>query len=138
MPDPYNLSQINLGWDQAKSLRINEKGRNQVKVRQPQIACLNKIREHEHPVHFLFRINIRLQIFSQATEIQLGAPQKQSVSQLFFIADGHFSIQIIKIHPGFSQQENNVKKVAAHRPAAAKNTQNFLGGQDVGGHDVNS
>ena len=85
--------------------------------------CLpNKIREHENPVHVLFRVNKRFQIFSQATEIKLGASQKQSVTQLFFISDGHFSIQIIKIHPGFSQQENNVKKVAAHRPAAAKNT----------------
>ena len=78
-------------------------------------CLLNKIREHEYPVHFLFRINKRLQIFSQATEIQLGAPQKQSVTQLFFISDGHFSIQIIKIHPGFSQRVNNIKKVAADR-----------------------
>ena len=101
-------------------------------------CLLNKIREHEHPVHFFFRINKRLQIFSQAPEIQLGGPQKQSVTQLFFISDGHFSIQIIKIHPGFSQQENNVEKVAAHRPATAENTKNFLCGQDVGGHDVNS
>ena len=73
--------------------------------------CLpNKIREHENPVDFLFSINKRLQIFSQAIEIQLRAPRKQSVTQLFFISDGHFSIQIIKNSPPIFPAEKQHQK----------------------------
>jgi hypothetical protein len=115
---------------------LNDRKGTNIKV--PLKCLLNKIREHEHPLQFFFRVDKRLQIFGQATEIQLFTPPKQSVSQLLFIADGYFSIQVIEVHPGFCQQENNVKKVASHRPAARKNAQYFLGQQRVFRYDINS
>ena len=48
----------------------------------------------------------------------------------------HFPSQVLKIYTGFSQQENNVKKVTPHWSVSVEDTENFLCYQDIDRHNI--